>query len=586
MARQAPVIDETHRHPHHRHSRRITTSLVITILPIRAIFATIALVALGAAGTPSAHAAPASKRPNIIFVLTDDQRWNSLGFSGNDVVQTPHLDRLAAEGIWFEQATVASAICTPSRVSYFLGQYERRHGVNFNSGTAVAPEAWAKSYPVLLREAGYFTGYIGKNHTPVGAKGYATGLIERSFDFWFAGHNALGFYPKTRHAVFRRARADTQIEIIGEGAKNFLAPEDAFIAGADNFLQRRPADQPFCLTLAFNVPHAAGTSSMEQRATDPELYRTTYRDRLATQAIPRTYLAKADIRNPKLPPDLLFTQFRQKSYDYVDTEATLRERQIREYQTITGIDRLVGAIRAQLATLGLADNTVILFASDHGITHGEFGLGGKALNYDSCLRVPMIAFDPRTAPRVKTHRSSALVQSVDIAPTMLDLAGIAVPSSMQGQSFRAALAGEPFSGRSHAFAENLWSTFSGNPRCETVRTADWKYTRYFANDRSLFPRSGGAEGGAISDELAAIYTHWLTATIRGEPPVYEELYHLAADPHETVNLARDPVHAATLRELRAECQRLVRAAKGGEDPPSTVRVSNAREARARKSGKL
>ena len=313
--------------------------------------------------------AASAARPNLIFILTDDQRWDSLGLTGNPVVKTPHLDRLAAEGTFFPQATINSAICTPSRACYFLGQYERKHGVNFNSGTALTAAAWEKSYPVLLRSAGYFTGYIGKNHVPVGPRGYESGIIEQSYDFWYAGQGMLTFYPKRRHPIFKDAKAETQVEVLAEGAASFLDPEARFVAGAQAFLQRRPADKPFCLTIAFNLPHNAGTSSMELRATDPELYRTTYRDQLLTQPLPKTYLAKADIRTPRLPADVLFTQFRQKSYDYVNTEADIRERQIREYQTITGIDRMVGAIREQLAKLKLAENTVILFASDHGITH-------------------------------------------------------------------------------------------------------------------------------------------------------------------------------------------------------------------------
>lgn len=524
-------------------------------------------------GSRPAQAAQATgqSRPNLLFILTDDQRWNTLGATGNPVVKTPHLDRLAAEGVLFEQATITSAICTPSRVSYFLGQYERRHGVNFNSGTAIASAAWEKSYPVLLRAAGYFTGYVGKNHSPLGPRGYAGGEMERSFDYWFAGHNHLGFYPKRRHPIFERAKADTQIEVLAEGAMEFL--------------RTRAADRPFCLTIAFNLPHAAGTGSMEQRPTDPELYRTTYRDQLATHPIPSTYVAKADIRSPKLPPDVLFTQYRQKSYDYVDTEAALRERQIREYQTITGIDQLVGAVRQQLAALGLAENTVIVFASDHGITHGEFGLGGKALNYDTCLRVPFIAYDPRTAARLKQHRSTALVQSIDVAPTLLDLAGLPPPKTMQGESFRAVLGGEPFAGRRYAFAENLWVTVSGNPRCESVRSAEWKYIRYFANDRTPFkqPAGEGGEGGPVSDELAGIYERSLNASVQGEPAVYEELFHLVADPDEARNLARDPQHAAKLRELRAECQRLVTAARGDvAAPPATVRIERPRGQKAKK----
>ncbi len=532
------------------------------------------VAAVGLAGFVASLSAATSARPNVIFVLTDDHRWEAMGITGNPIVKTPHLDQLAAEGTFFPNATVSSAICTPSRVSYFLGQYERRHGVNFNSGSAVSPEAWAKSYPVLLREAGYFTGYVGKNHSPVGSKGYAGDTIQQSFDFWYAGSGHLSFYPKRRHPIFKEAKADTQIEIVEEGALSFLGQGSTFIGGAATFLQQRPSDKPFCLTIALNVPHNGGTGSMEMLPTDPELYRTTYRDQLLTQPIPTTYVAKADIRTPKLPPEVLATQFRQRSYDYVDTEAALRERQIREYQTITGVDRMVGALRAELSKLGLADNTIILFASDHGITHGEFGLGGKALNYDTCLRVPMIVMDPRVPAAARGQRSAALAQSVDFAPTILDFAAVPVPATMQGESLRAAVEGRSFQGRSHAFAENLWSTYFGNPRCESARTAEWKYIRYFATDRGLFGTvAGEAEGGAVSAPIADAYHAWLTASIRGEKPVYEELFHLSVDPDEVTNLASDPKHAAILADLRAQCQRLVTGAKGGVDQaPATVRL--------------
>jgi arylsulfatase A-like enzyme len=458
--------------------------------------------------------------------------------------------------------------------------------VNFNSGTALSEGAWKKSYPVLLREAGYFTGYIGKNHVPVGPRGYASGVIEKSFDFWYAGHGMLSFYPKRRHPIFNDARAETQVEVLGGGAASFLEPGRDFIAGAEAFLQRRPAEKPFCLTIAFNLPHNAGTSSMEMRPEDPELYRTTYRDQLHSQPIPRTYVARDDVRQPKLPPGVLATQYRQRSYDYVNTEASLRERQIREYQTITGIDRLVGAIRAQLTRIGAAGNTVIVFTSDHGITHGEFGLGGKALNYDACLRVPMVVMDPRVPATARGRRSPALAQSIDIAPTLLDLAGVPAPAGMQGQSLRPALEGRPFTDRKFAFSENLWSTYFGNPRCESVRSAEWKYIRYFATDRTLFSGVGGeSEGGTVSPAAAAAYATWLTASIRGEKPVYEELYHLSVDPDEITNLAGDPRHAARLDELRAECQRAVVAAKDDvASAPDTVRIQTARSGKAKGKG--
>jgi arylsulfatase A-like enzyme len=503
-------------------------------------------------------------RPNIVFILTDDQRWDSLGCYGNREVRTPHIDRLAADGVRFENAFVTSAICTPSRACYFLGQYERRHGINFNSGTSLAPAAWEKSYPVLLRDAGYFTGYVGKNHVPLGPKGYASGLMERSFDFWYAAHGHLSFYPKKPHAIFRQSKADTQPEIVSEGALSFLG-QGEFAAGAEAFLKRRPDDKPFCLSIAFNLPHRAGTGSMRQLATDPELYRSAYRDRASQYALPAHYTAKANIRNPKLPPDVLYAQHRQNSYNYVDTEAELREHIVRTYQTITGIDNVVGQLRARLSDLGLDKNTLIIFASDHGIMAGEYGLGGKALNYELCLRIPMIVMDPRLPANRKGVTAPQLVQATDVAPTMLDAGGLRAPDTMQGSSLMPLLEGRSARWREYAFAENLWSTVFGNPRVESVRSARWKYIRYFATDRKLFDKAEGEAAYRVSPAQAAAYERWLTASVRGLKPDYEELFDLAADPDEAVNLAADGSHASRLNQLRAECDRQVRFAKGPLD---------------------
>lgn len=511
--------------------------------------------------------------PNLVFILTDDHRADQLGCYGNEILETPHLDRLAAEGTLFENASITSVICTPSRVCFFLGQYERRHGVNFNSGTGVSEAAWASSYPVLLREAGYFTGYVGKNHVPVGAKGYGSGILEASFDYWYAGHGHLGFYPKKRHALLRNAAADTQIEIIEEGALSFLDPDAAFLAGAEGFLKQRPHGKPFCLSIAFNLPHAAGASTMEQRPSDPELYRTAYRDRLETLPLPRHYLARAEIASPRLPGEVLRTEFRQPSYDYVDTPESLRERRVRQYQTVTGIDRLVGSLRATLDELGLAKNTVIVFTSDHGIMAGEFGLGGKALNYEACLRVPLIVHDPRVPEAAKGQRRDELVLGLDVPSTLLSLADIAAPDSFQGRDLSPLVRGESPAWREAVFAENLWSTYFGNPRIESVRTIDgWKYLRYFENDHSFFTGQEGNTRYGVTDRTAALYAKWLIASIEGELPVHEELFHLGEDPDETTNLVGAATWAERLMGMRALADRLVKEAKGGDFPPATVRL--------------
>ncbi|MBR9804824.1 sulfatase-like hydrolase/transferase [bacterium] len=506
--------------------------------------------------------AAAAERPNLIFVLTDDQRYDTLGCTGNGFIQTPHLDQLAADGTLFTNGSVTSAICTPSRVCYFLGQYERKHGVNFNSGTAVSREAWEQSYPVVLREQGYFTGYVGKNHVPIGTAGYDSGLMEQSFDMWYAAHGHLQFYPKQRHEIFRQAEADTQTEIIREGVGSFLKADGSFIDGATAFLENRPADQPFCLSIACNLPHGSSTGTMKLRPEDPELYRETYRDRLDRLPLPISYVAKADIQTPKLPADVLYAEFRQFGYDYVDTPDGMKERMIRKYQTITGIDRMIGEIRELLKQQGIAEKTVIVFTSDHGIMNGEFGLGGKALNYETCLRVPMIVMDPRVPETARGQRSLALAQSIDIAPTLLDLAGATKPASMQGKSLKPIVDGQADNLRRYSFAENLWSTYFGNPRIESVRDQKWKYIRYFANDRERFSDVTKKNQYTVSEQQANDYAESLTASIRGEQPVYEELFFLASDPGETTNLAHRPAYAKELTRLREACQQLVTEAKG------------------------
>ncbi len=513
---------------------------------------------------------PPQKPPNIILILADDQRWDSVGFMGQKNGQTPHLDQLAKEGYVFENAFVTSAICTPSRVSYFLGQYERRHGVNFNSGTAISQNAWEASYPTLLKKAGYTTAYIGKNHVPIGADGYHSGHFENSFDFWYAGHKHLGFYPKKRHSIFSNAKLDTQTEILSQGVQAFLNPSSHsnFYKSAETSLNPRDLEKPFCLTISLNLPHSFSVSRMKQYPADDELYRTTYRDQLHTLPLPPFYLPKNECIHPKLPADLLFQDLRQASYDWVNSEDTLRERLVRTMQTITGIDQMIGTLRNTLNDQGLNENTIIIFTSDHGLQYGEFGLGGKALCYDTCLRVPLLIYDPR---QKESERLPHLAQSIDIAPTLLHLAGLTPPNTMQGESLLPLIRKQNILWRQVAFGENLWSNQHGNPRCETVRTDQYRYIRYFQNDRH-------EKIHATDQSLANAYASSLTSSIQGEPIVYEELYHTAIDPYEATNLIHNKNYSDIAEELRSECKKLVRVAKGPlHHPPETISLNTIKQ---------
>ncbi len=119
---------------------------------------------------------------------------------------------------------------------------------------------------------------MGENHVPAGEGGYKSGFLEKQFDYWYAGHNHLQFYPKKNHEIFANAKADTQIEIIEEGVLNFLDPNEEFYTNAVHFLDRRPKDKPFCLSVCFNVPHDVGTGSMLLLPEDPDIYKSLYRD--------------------------------------------------------------------------------------------------------------------------------------------------------------------------------------------------------------------------------------------------------------------------------------------------------------------
>jgi arylsulfatase len=513
--------------------------------------------------------AKTSARPNIVVILTDDHRADYLGCAGHPILKTPNIDQLAAEGVRFENAFVTTAACTPNRTCLLTGQYERKHGVTFGSQSSLTEEAFQETYPMLLRQAGYYVGYVGKNHTPIGAEsginkkpestpeqlakatsklGYHNGVMEAGFDYWYGNHGHSTFYPKWHHPIYRNARVDTQVEIFEEGTMNFLKPDSEF-AGAEEFLRTKPDKKPFCLLVNFNLPHGAGTSSMQLRKSDPELYRSTYRDRIDDMPLPETYIAMADIQTPKIPKHVYNGKY-IPTYNYVQTEADLRERLVRTCQTVTGVDRLVGNLIAELKEQGLYENTVMVFTSDHGLQLGEHGLGGKVLLYEESLRVPIIIFDPRLPAERRGAVSDALALTIDIAPTILELAGLPVHAEMQGKSLSPIMQKDGAPWREDFFCENM---FMGQnyPRIEGVRSRDFKYIRYF--DKKKDKR-----------HILA-----LTASIQGEPPIYEELYDLKKDPNETSNLVDSPVHAEMLASFRKRCQELVVEAKGSDDYPKT-----------------
>ena len=463
-------------------------------------------------------------RPNIVFLLTDDQRDNTLGGMGHAWVQTPHLDGLLEQGVRFSNAYIAEPTCSPSRVSFFTGMHERVNGVGFTSSYRINEEQWEETYPALLRKAGYHTGFIGK----FGVEYYTfRGHAAEKFDYWRAHDGWANFFPKENDrncVIYHDSGEDIITPVMGESMVRYL--------------DEVPANRPFCLSVSFSVPHGSQIVSMwdwkRPACENPKLkghpiYGMLYRDRdirvpAATATDPYRFIPRALMDQEQGRKNVIYP------YDY--TVEACREHHIRYYQMITGMDHAVGELLQALRERGLARNTVIIFASDHGLLMGEYGMGGKGLLYDLTAKFPCFVYDPRLPLEQRGRTVDDLVSSLDITSTILDYAGVEPPADMEGRSLVPLLNGMGHARRDHLFLENLY-TGRDTPFSEGIRKGNWKYIRMF----------DGVEGYDEADLRFA-----------GRTPDFEQWFDLAADPAETNNLIKANADSPVLAELRALCR--------------------------------
>jgi arylsulfatase A-like enzyme len=488
------------------------------------------LAGTGARAAWPADTGGAASRPNIIFLLTDDQRDGSLAAFGHPFVQTPHLDRLVHEGVRFRNTYAASPVCAPSRVSFLTGMLERIHGVGFSSSYQLTEAQWERSYPALLRKAGYHTGFIGK----FGIEYYTfKGRAAEMFDFWWAHDGWTKFLPKDHDTPstrpYHRAKNDLITPIMGEAMLEFL--------------EQAPTDRPFCLSVSFNVPHGSQTTSMHSGYADwqrmsqpananPKLAGHPFYDRLYRDidiAIP----ADTGTDPYRFIPRFIQDQDkgrRNQTYAYNYDRETCLEHHIRYYQQITGLDHVIGQLRDELDRRGLADDTVILYGSDHGLLMGEYGMGGKELLYDLTAKIPGIVYDPRIPADRRGRQLDQLVSGIDYTATILDYAGVEPPDFLDGLSLRPLVEGRNVPWREELFLESLF-TMRDSPFQEGIRTRRWKYVRMYDG---VIPWT--EQDVAFGDRR----------------PDFEMLFDLVADPGERANLAGSADHRDTLDTLRAK----------------------------------
>ena len=460
-------------------------------------------------------------RPNIVFLLTDDQRWDTLGATGNTVIQTPNLDALAREGMAFREAFVTTSICSVSRASILSGQYARQHGIR-DFDEPFSERALARTYPAVLRASGYYTGFIGK--WGVGAKkSEHLEAASGAFDYW-ASLLQQGAYWHAEDCQFvTHAGADGFRKSLcdcGQGGPNERDTGDSgqglhlttqiIPDMVGRFLEGRDPEAPFCLSVSFKAPHGPLT---ELPPSVSGLYEGV------EMPVPATATAAAASATPSFLSGSLGADKGRQMVTETGPASVLQVHLRDYYRLISGVDEAVGKIRALLAEHDLAESTVLVFTSDNGLMAGAHGLSGKWLMYEESIRVPMLILDPRLPAEQRAGVCDEMVLNIDIAPTLLELAGVERLEGMQGKSMLPLLATPDMPFRESWLYEHHFSPRGGRriERSEGLRTRTMKYIRY----------------------------------IDQEPP-YEELYDLAADPGETRNVSGVAEYGSALERLRRE----------------------------------
>jgi len=421
------------------------------------------------------------KRPNFIVLISDDQRWDQLSCADDPLIselETPNMDRLAQHGVYFRDAFVTTPICAVSRASIVTGRYASTHAMN-HFRTPLHPDIIGKSYPALLHDNGYKTGVLGK---------WGMG-IENTTDI-FDVFNAWTTQGKYFH--------DTDSGKIHNA--EWLATM------AREFLESCTADAPFCLTVCYKSPH----HPYQPDERDKDLFHEVSIPKRETDT-PEDYQSMA--------PHVMENSLNRWCYfDERKDEATKNGFEKDFLRCVISLDRSVGKIMQSLEQLNLDKNTVVIFLSDHGYLWGEHGLGGKWLLYEESIRIPIIIRGPGIPDAMMGTKLDHLALNIDIAPTILDMAGIPVPDEMDGISLYPHLKGHQLPSRSDFFMEHVGIVDAENPIPDSrgVRSGEWKYIRY----------------------------------VNVEPEV-EEMYHIKADPMETNNLANDSNYQEIKNQLRA-----------------------------------
>jgi len=460
----------------------------------------------------------AEKKPNVVFILTDDQRWDALGCMGNPHLKTPNIDKLAHEGVLFKNHFCTTSLCSPSRASILGGLYAHAHGVvnNFTDYPKDLP-----TFPRQLQKAGYKTAYIGKWHM-----GEDDDSKRPGFDH-FVTHRGQGKYFDTEF------RADDGPRKVMPGYYTNVVTDMAI-----DWLKQQSEHQPFLLMLGHKAPHSFYYPE--------EKYAHAFDD--VRIPYPKSSFQLSD--KPAWIAQRLSTwhgiygplfDWRKSFPDESAAGMLAFENMIRAYWgTLLSVDDSVGRIYEYLKRVGELDNTLFIFTSDNGLLNGEHGMVDKRTGHEPSIRIPLVVRYPKLVSTKYPKVIEAQTLTLDFASSILDICEVEPLPNTQGASWKNLITrGDPAWRTSWYYEYNYEIQFPYTPNVRALRTNDYKYIRYPHGD------------GSPDKHMA-------------------ELYHLKTDPEENINLIDKPEYSALVGQLRSELDRLI--AKANPQKADTMPV--------------
>jgi len=455
-----------------------------------------------------------AKRPNILFIMSDDHASHAMSCYGSRINHTPQLDRIANEGMLFDNCFCTNSICSPSRAAILTGKYNHLNGVR-----SIEDELDGRqmTFPKILQENGYQTAMIGKWHLGHGGNADPTG-----FDYWSVVPGQGEYH-------------DPEFYEMGE-LKRFKGYATELITDFSiDWLEKRDKDRPFLLMCHHKAPHRPWQPA-EKYANlyedvdipEPETFYDDYatRSEAAKEAKMRIDSDMNDLVDLKGSPPEGLTPLEEKKWRY--------QRYIKDYlRCVASIDESVGQLLDYLDNEGIAEDTIIVYTSDQGFFLGDHGWYDKRFMYEESLRMPFIVRYPRA---IKAgSRTDAMALNVDFPVTFLDYAGVSVPEEMQGHSLRPIWGGKTPSDWRNSMYYRYWMHLDEHHNVYShygVRTERYKLIYYY----------GEALGTTGSLE-------------ENRPPEWE-LFDLEQDPYELNNVYGDSRYEGIVKELKAELRRL------------------------------